>query len=209
MGSKARVDVLWIFLQTMGATAPPYYYSQADLVRLTGHRLQSVQNVLEALCSPEIGIIGYAQSEAWWDGDRKNSYKGRKMYYLNRKHPWVPALRMLLENATGAISILRDELNKLDGIEVAFVFGSFATSEQTPESDIDLMVIGSQTLKSMAVPISKIEKRIKRKIDFFTITPEKWREHANARNHFVYSTLTKPKLFIKGDNERLERITAG
>lgn len=200
-GSGTRIDILTLFLRS-----PNIQIDQRTITNVIHRSLSDVQRNLKILINiglvetSELEILGPETGGVWIKS---------KDYKLNMKHPWVPALRMLIENAVGSLYILRQELKSLDGIEVAFVFGSFATSEQTPESDIDLMVIGSHSLKSLTVPISKVEENINRVVNYIAFSPEEWKRKYQERDHFVTSVLESPKLFLVADNQKLETLTLG
>lgn len=204
MGSGARVDLLWVYLVN-----PDRWLGLRELERLTGRALRDVQRNTEILA--EAGLIESSAPlgiEAATVRSKEPEVSVRR-YRLNQSHPWIPAIRMLLENSIGSLYVLREELSRVDGIEVAFVFGSYATSEQTPESDIDLMIIGKHTLKTISALINKLEKRTNREINVITYSPEFWAESFRDRNHFVTSLMESPKVFLIGDQAGLEKITAG
>lgn len=213
-GSAVRVDVLWVFLRY-----PDKGFMAADLARLTGWDLKAIRRAL-SLMSDNLGLtesfhalsgVGALGSDGTFSlpDPKEIKSQGRRFYHLNEHHPWVPALRMLLESAIGALHVLREGLKKLEGIDVAFVFGSFATGEQRPGSDVDLVVIGQQTLMSIAKPISEVENKIGRSIGVITMQPQEWRQRWEEKNHFVQSLIYDPKVFLIEDDERLEQITAG
>jgi uncharacterized protein len=196
-GSGTRVDVLWCFMQN-----PEEYLGSRDIERLSGRSQSDVRRNMLLLFSS--GLIESRILQG--NNGLKNS--GSK-YRLNKKHPWVPALRMLLERSIGSLKILEDSLGEMPGIKVAFVFGSFATSEQRPDSDIDLIVIGEQTLKTLSAPLYELEKKIGREINAITNTPVEWRSKFESGNHFVKSLMESPKIYLVGDAMKLEMITIG
>jgi predicted nucleotidyltransferase len=204
MGSGARVDLLWVYLVN-----PDRWFGPRELERLTGRALRDIQRNNEILAG--VALIESATPLAIETATKRLRGTGvsTKRYRLNQSHPWVPAIRMLLESSIGSLHILCEELKKMGGIDVAFVFGSYATSEQTPESDIDLMVIGRHTLKSISGPIGKLEKRTNREINVVTYSPEFWAQSFGNRNHFVTSLMESPKVFLIGDQTRLDKITEG
>ncbi len=65
----------------------------------------------------------------------------------NEQSPLLAPTREILLTVTGPAVLLREALEDLDGIETAFIFGSFAARAKgepgPPPNDIDLMVIGS------------------------------------------------------------------
>lgn len=63
-------------------------------------------------------------------------------------------------------NVLRDALQSIGNqVELAFVFGSTARKRQTPESDIDLMIIGDVSQKSLSSPLRAAEKTLGRRIN--------------------------------------------
>ncbi len=219
--SKALVDVLWALIRH--ADRLNVGLAQSDLVKLTGHPLQAVQRALERLSSPPLELVFFfenirppenfdlvtlVQYKSKEQARKESKKRGRGRYLLPRDHPWFPALKLLLENAVGVLDVLRVDLNQLPDIDVAFVYGSFATAEHTSESDVDLIVIGQHTLKSLAKPMAEVQRRINRDVDYQIYRPDDWHQKASEAGSFTNSLLYKPKIFLIGDNERLERITA-
>jgi len=146
------------------------------------------------------------RDEKWLESEMRRS--GRMYYNLNEDHPWVPGLKVIFENSSiGIIPLLREGLAPIEGIEIAFVFGSCATGAQTPESDIDLLTIGNQNPETVADFIDGLEGRIGRKIDYFEYAPEDWVEALRDHNYFARSVMAKPRIFLIGNNEKLERIS--
>jgi len=211
-GSSVRVDVLSQFL-----LRPQPYFTLSDLVKYTGRSYTGVGEALKDLVEtvkiikadfPFGSIDGSNLAAVGRNLERDIEMKGVK-YLLNKKHPWLPALSSLFENTFGSLNVLREELNRLISIDVAFVYGSFARNEQGPESDLDVIIIGHQTRRTLSSHISRIEKRLGRQIDLRTYTPDEWRNQYDAQNHFVRSLMSDRKIFMVGDNEKLEFITTG
>ena len=210
-GSGTRVDLLWVYL-----THPDQWLTPHHLAKLTGrspsdvvrnNRILADLELIEPYpdhfggsCAPRNLVRNFnamaAEEEIFKDS-----------FILNKRHPWIPPLRLLLESSIGSLSILSEAIRKIPDIEVAFVFGSFATSEQTPLSDIDLMVIGKHSLMTLAEPMSAVEKRIGREINYIAYSPEDWQNKFKERHHFVASLMGSPKIFIVGDAAKLEQIT--
>jgi predicted nucleotidyltransferase len=131
------------------------------------------------------------------------------MYYgLNEEHPWIPGLKIIFENSSiGIIPLLREALVSIQGIEVAYVFGSFAIGEQNVRSDIDLVVIGRHDREALDDRMDIFEKRTDRILDPFEYTPEEWIKYLRDYPSFAETMMPKRKLFLIGDDERLERLT--
>ena len=110
---------------------------------------------------------------------------------MNIKSPCVhflDTLRQLattrfMRNVSDSATIIRTALSSLEPeIEIAFVFGSTARNEQDAESDIDLFLIGSITLKDLSKPLREAEERLGRDV-----------------NPVIYKSRTFIEKFQKGD----------
>lgn len=194
-GSKVRVKILWEYLQH-----PDEWLGSSDLERLCECSQSAIFKQMGDL--NQVGLLKPNISN-----DIKQSY--RNPFKLNKRHPWIPGLRMIFEHAMGSIKVLNEEFSKLISIDIAFVHGSFAKSTQKPESDVDIIIIGHQSRLALSKEISELERRINRRIDYKIYTPDQWREKWTKNDHFVRSLMFEQKIFLVGDNERLERITSG
>ncbi len=104
-----------------------------ELERRSGLAIGTVRQELERLT--KLGLIS-----ARTDGNRR--------YYTAREdHPLYPEIRGLVLKTSGLADLLRHALKKEKGIRLAFVFGSFAHGREQAHSDIDLLVIGTVTLR--------------------------------------------------------------
>jgi len=70
----------------------------------------------------------------------------QKRYSINQNFPLYDELKNIFLKTTSAGDIIRESLSKLKGIELAFIYGSFAKGEEHPGSDIDIMIVGSTSI---------------------------------------------------------------
>ncbi len=89
-----------------------------------------------------------------------------------------------------------------DRIQYAFVFGSVARNEQECESDIDLMLIGSITLKEVSGAIKSIQSTLGRQVNPTIYSMQNFANRHENGNPFIEDVLRRPKLFI-GINNRI------
>jgi predicted transcriptional regulator len=74
-----------------------------------------------------------------------SSKKGNLIYYsLNTSYPLFEELKSIVFKTIGIQGLLKETLSKIKGIEVAFIYGSFAKKEEDVGSDIDLFIVGSE-----------------------------------------------------------------
>jgi predicted nucleotidyltransferase len=103
-------------------------------------------------------------------------------------------------------SVLRDSLRPLaDSIELAFVFGSTARNRQVPDSDIDLFILGSATLKSLSGPLRQAEKVLGRRVNPAIYTRDSFRERYQRGDPFLLDVYRREKLpVIRKSGENLQ-----
>lgn len=85
-------------------------------------------------------------------------------------------------------------------MELAFVFGSVAGERQHAESDIDVMVIGAASLKSLSSPLRDAERTLGRRINPVIYSRESFCSRLHSGDPFLTDVLRNPKipLFIFG-----------
>jgi len=129
----------------------------------------------------------------------------RLCYGSNRDHPLHPDIRNLVLKSTGLVEVLRDAL-KDKNIVIAFVFGSIASGEYKPQSDVDLMVIGKRGLRKLIPVLSGVSGRIGREVNPHIMTIKEFQKRKAAGDHFLSNFLDSPKLFVTGTEHELETM---
>ena len=81
-----------------------------------------------------------------------------------------------------------------------------ARAEELSTSDVDLMVIGDAGVKDLALPLRKARERIAREVNVSVYSREEFEKKAHAGHRFISDVLDKPKLFVIGTKDDLERI---
>lgn len=162
-----------------------------DLTRQSGLGLGTVQGELEKLSS--VDLISSQR-----DGNRR-------YFRANANHPLFPVLQQLVLKTAGLHDVLAEALAEVKGIEVAFVFGSLAKGAGKATSDVDLMVIGEVGLRVLAPALRKAGQILGREINPVTMSVTEFRK-GRAKNPLLVDVLGKPKLFVKGAPDELERL---
>lgn len=175
---------------------PSKWWYLSDLARRLGLSPSSLQRPLAALSGA--GILS-----------RKK--EGNRVYY--RAHdasPLFADIQSVIAKTAGIVELLREALMPLRRrIDVAFVYGSIARSLERPESDIDLMVVGSASLADLASALRSAETRLGRPVNVNIYAPVEFRRRLTARTHFLESVLDREKLFVIGTEHDLEKARSG
>ncbi|HEX9866180.1 MAG TPA: ArsR family transcriptional regulator [Acidimicrobiia bacterium] len=109
----------------------------------------------------------------------------------DRSSPLYTDLRGLLTKSMGPGSLLRDALSAIDGIQEAFIFGSWADPDQMAPQDIDLMVIGDPDLGEVYAAVSGVEAEVGRPINVVLRSRDEW---ADADEAFERAVRSRPRI---------------
>lgn len=143
-------------------------------------------------------------------GVLKTYRQGRMAYYqANVDSPVFPDLRGLMLKTAGLVDVLADTISPLaTNLRVVFVYGSIASGSEQSDSDIDLMVMGNVSPVDLAVPLRNAREVLGRPINPIVYTPAEFSKKLAANDHFLKAILKKPKLFVLGSSDDLERLSS-
>ena len=131
---------------------------------------------------------------------------GNRTYYTaNQQHPLYPDICNLVMKTSGLADVLREALRH-DQIQIAFVFGSVGRSEEQAHSDIDLLVIGSISLRQLSKCLSGLALQLGREINPHIFTVEEFKRRKKDRDHFLSSVLASPRIYVIGNEYELETM---
>jgi len=185
-GSEARVRVLALFM-----LHPASEFYLREIAQRTGLPVRAVERTVKTLT--EIGLL-------------KREKRGNSVYFsVNRNFPIFPELKAIFLKTVGLGDRLREALAEEGGIEVAFIYGSYAKNQETLSSDVDLFLVGSISPRVLTPILSRLEEELGREINATVFTPEELRQRLREKDHFVRAVLSDPKIFLIGDEDALRR----
>ena len=160
-----------------------------DLARLSGLAVGTIQREVANLRAA--GLIV----------ERRD---GNRLYFsANTQNPIFPELRGITLKTTGLSSQLTTVIEGVEGIECAFVYGSFAEGTPSPESDIDLFVIGSIGLRKLVPLLKPVSENVNREINPNVISVESYRNQLKSGDAYITTVTNAAKLWIVGSDDEL------
>lgn len=101
-----------------------------------------------------------------------------RLVSANRSLPWADDLQSMLAKTVGVPALLADALRDIDGIEEAWIFGSWAarfTGEPgPPPADIDVLVIGNAELRHVRAACRAVASRVRREVNPIVVERQAW-----------------------------------
>jgi predicted nucleotidyltransferase len=127
-------------------------------------------------------------------------------FQANENAPVFPELHGLVLKTVGLVEALQETLSPAASeIQVAFVYGSIAAAREQPDSDVDLMVIGTVDRMRLSRPLQQAGLKFGRVVNLSLYTPAEFK--GKRKQHFLSAVLDKPKLFVIGTQRDLDGAT--
>jgi predicted nucleotidyltransferase len=148
IGSKKCMQILKAIVYALDGD-----FYQSEIARLSGLSINTTKKWLETLTT--YGILN------------KKRKAGHMIYSLEHEHPFVKQLKVLL-NVSRSYEAIREFSDK--GFEV-YLFGSSARGEDTENSDIDLLIIGTIDNNTLMELTDKLHKSLLRDVNPIRFDP--------------------------------------
>jgi len=185
--SKLRVDLLSLFF---GHPDEEFYVRQ-----------------IEKILDVDVGNLSRELRNLEGVGLLTSRKEGNLKYYLlDRKFPVYDELRSIILKTRGAAGVLQGVLSEMEGVDFAFIYGSFATGQESAKSDIDLMVIGKVALERMIKHLKKPEEILGREINPSLYERREIEKRLRDKEPFISRVMREPKIMLIGDEDGLRKL---
>ena len=87
------------------------------------------------------------------------------------------------------------------------MFGSLARGEQLSSSDVDVMLVGSLGFADAVRVLHPVQETLQREINPVVYTLDEFQRRITIGDSFIQEILSKPKLFIVGNENELRKLT--
>ena len=126
-----------------------------------------------------------------------------RLVSANQDSPFHGDLRSLLRKAFGPANLLAEGLSSVEGVEGAFIYGSWAASEESnlgrPARDVDLMVLGTPDHDRLYAVTGEVEEMIGRPVNVAVFTPAEWEDDESG---FAEAVKSGARIVLIGSSSR-------
>jgi predicted nucleotidyltransferase len=120
------------------------------------------------------------------EGLFRSEVSGRQKYFqLNRKYPLFDEVRKIVAKTIGAAPVIGRSLKRIEGIDKAYLYGSFARNQQDAASDIDVLMIGAPREEALAQAMRRLERQLGREINYTVLTPKEFESRRARKDAFL------------------------
>lgn len=168
------------------------YYFTNPTARLHLRDLAERLNIDPSNLSKEFGRLEH-------EGLFRSEVIGRQKYFqLNRAYPLFDEVRRIIAKTFGAVPLISQSLKKIEGIDEAYLYGSFARNQQDAASDIDVLAIGAPREEVLAQAVRKLERQLGREINCTILTPKEFRSRRARKDAFLENVWHNERVSLVG-----------
>jgi predicted nucleotidyltransferase len=111
---------------------------------------------------------------------------GRQKYFqLNREYLLFREVRSIIAKTIGAAPLIAQSVKTIEGIEEAYLYGSFARNQQDAASDIDVLVIGKPRGETLAEVMGKLERQLGRDVNYTVLSRHEFESRRARKDPFL------------------------
>jgi len=137
---------------------------------------------------------------------RREKRGNQSLYGADRACPVFEEVAGILRKTSGAADVIAAALTSLsDGIQTAFIYGSFAKGTAKADSDIDVLIIGTVDLGKVIDVLHPVQNQVGREVNPKLFSPREWHDKRKAKSAFVMEVRANPKIFLIGDKDEFEK----
>ena len=166
-------------------TRPDRSFYTKEILRLTGMGVATIKRELDRMVSA--GILTLRRQ-----GNQHH-------YQANPDCPIYQELLSIVRKTFGVVDVLRKALEPLtDRIKWGFVFGSVASSKESTNSDVDLLLIGDISFAEAVTTLHPVQETLSREINPKVFRLKEWKQLIKKNDAFTTEVLLKPRLDVIG-----------
>jgi hypothetical protein len=121
----------------------------------------------------------------------------RRYLHANDRHPLFQPIRQIVLMTEGLADVLRDALGT-EGIEMGLVYGSIAAATPVAGSDVDLLIVGSLTLREAIRRLRPAQDTLRREINPIIWTRPEFERRLRQKDPLLRRLLQAPTLPVIG-----------
>ena len=126
-----------------------------------------------------------------------------KHFQANPHCAFFRELKGLVLKTAGVAGQIKVALERLTGVQFAFIYGSYAKGEEKAHSDVDLMIIGDVDLNQLDPLASSLEKRLGREVNYLLFSQVEFQAKKRAKDGFLMDVLGEEKIMVIGNENEL------
>lgn len=180
--TKNQSQILAILLSQMDKE-----YSLSELGEIIKKHPGVFKRGIDSLCKQNI-ILG-----------RKSG--NQRLFKINNKNLFFNEIKGIIEKSVGIRGLLSSLIKNIKGINIALIYGSYASVKMRADSDIDLLIVVN-TVKvedELMDKLKNAERRLQREINYKMYTKNEFQAKLKNKDPFLNEVLGSQYILLKGE----------
>ncbi len=186
--TKNRAELLSLFF-----TNPDKSFYMQEIGRILNKKPGVFQRALNNMASEGILVSEY----------RANS----RYFTVNKNNPIYKELKSIIFKTIGISGSIKQELEELKNLELAFIYGSFAKNKENYLSDIDIVIIGGLDEEILINKLDSLEKKLQREINYKIYSYKNLNKEISEKEPFIINILKDKKIMLIGSEDEIPKIS--
>jgi predicted nucleotidyltransferase len=115
-------------------------------------------------------------------------------------------VRKIVGKTVGAAPVISRSLQKIDGIDEAYLYGSFARNQQDAASAVDVLIIGNPSEQALAQAVRKLERQLGREINYTVLTAKEFKSRRARKDAFLENVWHNERVPLVGPDHNAQTI---
>jgi predicted nucleotidyltransferase len=147
-------------------------------------------------------VVGRELARLEEGGILASTWIGRsRRYRVDEASPLSQEVRGLVQKTIGVEQVLRDALERVSGVEEAFLFGSYAAGTERPASDLDVLLIGRIDQVALSERLQVAEQALGREVNAVADRREEFEDLARTGDAFLTDVIQGPRVALLAGSE--------
>lgn len=182
--TKNKTELLRLFF-----TNPKQSFYMQEIGRILGKKPGNFQRVINNM-----------EKEGILISERKAN---ARYFKANEDYPLYEEFKKIIFKTIGVAGSIKKALQKISGVDRAFIYGSYAKSKDNYLSDIDVIVIGNCDEDKLIKEFDMLEDLLRREINYKLYTPGDFKREIRRKEPFLLNILKDKKIIIIGEKDEL------
>jgi predicted nucleotidyltransferase len=132
-----------------------------------------------------------------------------KYFRVNRDYLLYDEFSRIIFKTVGVAGGIKQVLEEIGNIKLAFIYGSFAKGKENVSSDIDLIVVGSPDEDLLIKRLDVLENKLSRQVNYKLYRYKEFTACIGKKEPFLTAVMKEKRIPLLGEYNDLRKVRQG
>jgi len=162
------------------------------------------------LLSKKPGVFQKTLNALEKQGVLTSEYVANLRYFtVNKGYPLYEEFKRIIFKTFGVVGSIKDALENLGDINLAFIYGSYAKGKENVLSDIDLVIVGKPDEDLLIKRLDILEDKLSRQVNYKLYSSEEFAACIRKKEPFLTAIMKEKRIVLLGQDNELRKVRPG